>query len=384
MAIFENAKLSFTDAAKVVFLWVTLYWAGAPLVMAHNIDTSYARVQLDSEHLNLRLTYDLFTLNKIVPLDENGDQQIAKAELAKQAPIILKFLREHVRVEINERESELGESLGYTWPSAEAETIPERDYHSAVALVHFSFRKAVSDLPQDVNLDFSFFETFGERHRVLGTFEHGTQKDEVMFNQFEPDFLYDTGYQPSAGKQLVKFLKLGIEHIFLGYDHICFLIALILLGRLGELIKIVTSFTIAHSITLILAALELVKLPPVIIESGIAVTIMYVALENLWVKNTHHRWMLTFGFGLVHGFGFANVLKEMGLPSQGVVRCLLSFNVGVELGQLVIVLVLLPLSLALAKWKHGRRTMLAISTVIFLLGLAWFAERALGLSIMPF
>jgi hypothetical protein len=167
---------------------------------------------------------------------------------------------------------------------------------------------------------------------------------------------------------MAAFIRLGIEHIFLGYDHIMFLLALLLLGgRFWTLVKIVTAFTIAHSITLIAAALQWVSLPSRFIETGIALSIAYVAAENFWAKRADHRWIITFLFGLVHGFGFANVLTQLGLPSKGLVASLLAFNVGVEAGQVAIVSVLFP-----------------VSSVILAFGLGWAIERSFDLSFMPF
>src|SRR5262249_50265276 len=162
------------------------------------------------------------------------------------------------------------------------------------------------------------------------------------FTNREDYFEYTTGYEPPSdtgepqrtaepqtrhrlGERVWRFFEMGVEHIFLGYDHICFLIGLIVVSRFREIVKIVTSFTIAHSITLILATLDAIRLPTRLIEPGIAATIVYVAVENLWILHawglgtqksglgigqasadtrssipnpTRHRWWLTFFFGL--------------------------------------------------------------------------------------
>ena len=113
-------------------------------------------------------------------------------------------------------------------------------------------------------------------------------------------------------------------------------------------------------------------------------TIVYVGVENICRTKFAHRWMLTFFFGLIHGFGFANSLNPQELPANAKAKCLLVFNLGVEAGQLAVVLVLLPLSLALAKWRHGPRAKIAISITVALLGFAWFLDRAFNLGWMPF
>ncbi len=145
----------------------------------------------------------------------------------------------------------------------------------------------------------------------------------------------------------------------------------------------ITSFTLAHSITLILAGLQIARLPSRFVECAIAATIVYVAAENLWRRAPAHRWRLTFGFGLVHGFGFANSLLAMGLPASGRVRCLLMFNVGVEVAQLLIVLALFPPLTLLARSRHAAGVRTAVSVAVGIVGMCWLVERAFGLSFMP-
>ncbi|MFN9915206.1 MAG: HupE/UreJ family protein, partial [Pirellulaceae bacterium] len=140
----------------------------------------------------------------------------------------------------------------------------------------------------------------------------------------------------------------------------------------------------AHTITLILATLEIIQLPGRLVETAIAATIVYVALENLWIRDTSQRWLLTFVFGLIHGFGFAGVLRELGLPTSGLVRSLLSFNVGVEAGQLAMVAGLYPALRWLHRWRYGLVCQQIISVLIALCGLGWLIDRALDLGWMPF
>jgi hypothetical protein len=295
-------------------------------------------------------------------------------------------------LEIDGQPVDLGEASPPAWPKDAGEALAAADWHSVISLIAFRFRKSVSTPPHDVALTFDVFDAFGERHTILGVFEHAGATQEVTFTQPEPDYLFDVTYsplsvgasarEPSLSASLLRFLRLGIGHIFLGYDHICFLLALIVVSRFGELVKIVTAFTVAHTITLILAALKIVTLPTRFIESGIALTILYVAIENIVRQHPTHRWRLTFAFGLIHGFGFANVLAELGLPTSGTVRCLLSFNVGVEIGQLAIVLLALPLVLLLGRWRYASRIKLVISAIVGLFGLGWFIERAFRLGFM--
>ena len=399
-----------------MFVFVFAFALAAP-AHAHTTDTSYARVRIFADHLEVRLTCDVFTLQRIVPdLDVNRDAALSREEMRRATPAIRKFFREHVAIAVDESATDLGEAKDPFWPLDAPDPIPAAAWHTNEALVSFGFDKPLASPPKTVALLFDIFRTFGERHSVLGVFEYRGKTTEVVFTLVDPDFLFDVAFaDPNAPVTAPKMqprpaekakpdaaarpaphrsnadsspvwghFKMGIGHILTGFDHLCFLLALLVVSRLRPLIAIVTSFTIAHSITLLLGAFGIVNLPTRFIECSIAVTIMYVAVENLWRREFSHRWMLTFFFGLIHGFGFANSLDPQKLPIDAKAKCLVVFNLGVEAGQLAVVLVLLPLSLSLAKWRHGPRAKIAISIIVALLGLAWFLDRVLGLGLMPF
>jgi hydrogenase/urease accessory protein HupE len=179
------------------------------------------------------------------------------------------------------------------------------------------------------------------------------------------------------------FLWLGIEHILTGYDHLLFLFALLLVsGNFMSSLKIITCFTIAHSVTLALATLNVVQLSSRVVEPMIAASIVYVGVENLTSKGAPKgRWMLTFAFGLVHGFGFASVLRELGIASGdgGVAVPLFSFNLGVEVGQVAIAAIILPIVWRLRKQPlFVRRWIPACSALVALAGAFWFVQRVAG------
>ena len=173
-----------------------------------------------------------------------------------------------------------------------------------------------------------------------------------------------------------RFVRLGVEHIFTGYDHLAFLLGLLVAtATLGSLVKVITSFTIAHSITLALATFSIVSLPSRLTESLIALSIAYVAAENLFNFRAMKRYYITFLFGLIHGFGFSSVLREMDLPRPSLALSLFSFNAGVEIGQITFVLLLFPLLQDLVKsgWKSLKP---AVSIGIGCLAAYWFVQRA--------
>jgi hydrogenase/urease accessory protein HupE len=184
-----------------------------------------------------------------------------------------------------------------------------------------------------------------------------------------------------ATGDFVAFLLLGIEHIATGYDHLLFLVALLVVGpRLRTATAIITSFTVAHSVTLALATLGVVRLAPAVVEPLIAASVLYVGIENLRARPLAPRWIATFVFGLVHGLGFATVLRDLGVGAAGdsTIVPLLAFNGGVELGQLAVAATILPLI-----WIVQRRPPVftrvatACSVVVALAGAGWLLQRTL-------
>ena len=176
-----------------------------------------------------------------------------------------------------------------------------------------------------------------------------------------------------------RFVPAGVHHILIGPDHLLFLIGLLLLGgTMRQLFFVVSAFTVAHSITLSLAALNLLTPPARMIEPAIALSIVYVGADNLMVRGGRDmRAWIAFAFGLIHGFGFANVLAEMDLPRRALGWTLFSFNLGVELGQLMVVILVASALAALrsrSEWA-SRRLAMAGSVVVMAAGTFWFIER---------
>lgn len=173
------------------------------------------------------------------------------------------------------------------------------------------------------------------------------------------------------------FFIAGIEHIMAGFDHILFLLSLLLYRQTPrQYISTLTAFTIAHSCTLILNVLGFITLPSYIVESVIALSIVYVALENLLIKRKiNHRPMLAFGFGLIHGLGFASVLKEFFLPENHVVVPLLMFNLGIEAFQIALVLILFPLLRIYFRQRWYPLSLKLVSGAICCIGIFWAFQR---------
>jgi hydrogenase/urease accessory protein HupE len=213
----------------------------------------------------------------------------------------------------------------------------------------------------------------------VNVYEDGVLRQQFVLSADNPDRTYYTGTTQGAIAVIKTFVPAGIHHILIGPDHILFLIGLLLLGGgWRALLKIVTAFTIGHSITLSLAALNVVTPPPNVIEPAIALSIVFVGADNLVRGGGRDvRALIALTFGLVHGFGFANVLREFGLPREALGWSLFSFNVGVEIGQLFIVL-LVATALAVVRRRSetvGMRVAFAGSLIVIAAGTYWFVQR---------
>lgn len=228
---------------------------------------------------------------------------------------------------------------------------------------------------------------FGHRQMVRLLDAEGTVLANRLLAFGDPPFRFAMDGAPAATIGFGRFLRLGAEHIALGFDHLLFLLALLIAApALGAATRTVTAFTIAHSLTLAAATLGLVSLPPAVVEPAIAVSIIWVALRNVvGAPSEAERLGLTFGFGLVHGLGFAAALAELGLAEAGdVVVPLLAFNLGVEIGQLALAIAVLPLLHAAFRRRGAKPISLALgSLAIASLGFFWLLERILHFGFAP-
>jgi len=201
---------------------------------------------------------------------------------------------------------------------------------------------------------------------------------------------------PQRLQQFAEFVTEGVWHIWKGFDHILFLLTLlfpaVIVYRLGrweprgswresafDVLKVVTAFTVAHSLTLSLAVLDLIHAPSRVVESTIAATVLLGAMNNLLPVVLERRWLVAFVFGLVHGLGFASVLADLGLHGANLALALVGFNAGVELGQFAIVIVFLPLAVLLRDTVFYRRIFVPVgSGVIGMVAMVWLISRATG------
>jgi HupE / UreJ protein len=221
------------------------------------------------------------------------------------------------------------------------------------------------------------FDVLGPDYHTLARIDAAGGATQFVFSPESRETRVTPGGR-SADRGFRSFLLLGVEHILSGWDHLLFLLGLLLRGGGWlSLAKIITAFTLAHSITLALAVLDVVALPDRLVEAVIALSIAIVAAENLFLQPVVvRRWLVSFCFGLVHGFGFSSVLRELGLPPDGLLRSLVGFNLGVELGQALVVAVALPALLLVRRTRWESRVVWSSSGAIMLVGVILFVERA--------
>jgi len=275
----------------------------------------------------------------------------------------------------------------------------EVDHHSDGAYEVLRFAADCDAAPAAIEIGYKLFFDFDAQHKGLLNLEYQGRIQSLVFTPERSKQRFVLG-EMSALRQFLSYGREGVWHIWIGYDHVLFLVSLLLPAVLlrqrrqwlpaahfgdafWDVFKIVTSFTVAHSITLSLAALGAISLPSRLVESAIAASVVLAALNNLAPVVGGRRWVVAFAFGLIHGFGFASVLAELGLPRDALVLALVGFNVGVEAGQLAIVAAFLPLAyLIRASWFYRRVVLFGGSVAIAAIALLWLAERALNLKLI--
>lgn len=353
-----SLKLSIVAALLLAF---------APPAFAHTADISTAKITPDKDHgYQVEVGFLATDLERIF-----SETMAERAGVDLSQPGVLETeIGKLIQRRVSMRDAEGRACAGHVEYSGEDPT------NADSALVKLKFDCA--NVPGQILYDAGkLLKAAGAKAKHLVTLT-GANAGETMLYPADPPL--DLSKPLETVWQLMwKFVQAGVEHIVTGYDHVCFLIAILLWAtRVWPVVKIVTAFTVSHSITLSLAALDVVTLPSQPVEAAIAASIVYVAVENFFSRRVDGRWRDTFLFGFIHGFGFASGLKELGVPAGAALPALASFNIGVELGQVAIVLVLVPLLLFIDKQTHGKRSprlVYSISAVIALLGAYWLMER---------
>ncbi len=331
--------------------------------IAHPVPFSYLDLRLQPDAIEGTLVAHIFDLAH--DLNINAAERLLDPALAsQQSAAIASLFAGRLTVGAD------GRTLTPRWSSAEV--IADRQS------LKLSVRYALSGRAGRLTVSAALFP-YDPNHQTFLNIYEGDALTQAILDRGRTGFEYFAGTRQGALAVVRKFLPAGIHHILIGPDHLLFLVGLLLLGgSIRQLAVIVTSFTVAHSITLSLAALNLVSPPARIIEPAIALSIVYVGADNLLIRGGRDvRAWIAFAFGFIHGFGFANVLREMDLPARALGWSLFSFNVGVEIGQLLVVAVVATALAALRSRSEtaGRQLAFAGSVVVVAAGTFWFIQR---------
>lgn len=357
-------------------------------VWAHKASDSYLLVNSQGQALKIQWDIALRDIDFALGLDLDGNADITWGELRSRQNDIAAWAI-----------TRLSLSRGGACPLSLTDLQVDKHTDGGYAVLHIAGNCPAAG--GDLDLRYRLLFDLDDLHRgLLNLSLDGVQQTAVLSPTSEL-----MTFSPAGGsrwRQFGDYLVEGVWHIWIGFDHILFLLSLLLpavlvvkmkrwrgvdnLGQAArEVLWVVTSFTLAHSITLTLAALGWVSLPSRWVESAIAFSVVLAAANNLWPVVEHRRWLVAFVFGLIHGFGFASVLAELGLPADALVLSLLGFNVGVELGQLAIVAVFLPLAYVLRNTGFYVLGVLTVgSWLTLLVALVWFIERAFDLALWSF
>ncbi len=356
--------------------------------LVHPLSVSSSRVVVDGARVDVAIRCQSLTLQESLSVDTDGDRRVSAGELAAARGVIERYLLAHYRLSADLSAEALSAPLAGCLVACRLLEGRAIEALPSESLVEFELRFDAPSAPRGLKLDLDVFRESDALHR-----DH----TQIVWNGAEPEarvlWVEDPtwNFVPSEAPRgvLASYVSLGIEHILTGWDHIAFVIALVVASRsLRSVLGVVTAFTIAHSITLALASLGVVRVSPWIVEPAIAASIAFVGISNVVSRRTRSLWPEAFGFGLVHGLGFAGSIAETLASERQKVLGLVGFNLGVEIGQLgVVVCLVVTLALArrLFRVAEQAETVLApravrvgASCVIAVLGVYWFVTRVAG------
>jgi len=340
---------------------VTLFFATP--AFAHPVPFSYLDLHIQRDQIEGSLVVHVFDAGHDLNIDP-PERLLERDGANRYARVLAQMLAPRFSVVAD------GRTLTPTWLGME--TIPDRQS------LRLRMTYPLASAPGTLTVSGQMFP-YDPQHQTFINVYEGDALTQAIINAPHDRFDYFAGTRQGAFAVIKKFLPAGIHHILIGPDHLLFLVGLLLLGgTIRQLAVVVTSFTVAHSITLSLAALNIVSPPARIIEPAIALSIVYVGADNLLVREGRDvRAYIAFAFGFIHGFGFANVLREMDLPTRALGWSLFSFNIGVEIGQLMVVIVVAS-ALAWLRSRSetaGRQLAFAGSVVVIAAGAFWFIQR---------
>lgn len=369
----KNIQYSYHQISKV---WrIAISWAlGLLMVLtlnspsqAHWADLAVADIQIRDRDVEINLTIPTGLVDRF---DDDRNRQLSALEITKHQTDLQQFFNKKIRLTAGGQNQNTLTVRSTVTKNSQPNLIATPDTHSNL-LLQYRWAEPLSQLQMNYDL---FVPGVNTARCLAQVFRDGRVDNIVLTPTAKNAALIDAPIL----QQISSFVGLGIEHILTGYDHILFLVSLLMLGGgLRYLLKVVTAFSISHSITLTLAVLNIVSVPSRWVEIFIALSIAYIAAENLWRKEPNlARWQLAFGFGLIHGLGFSSALQELELPLNNLAVSLVSFSAGIEIGQISIVLFTYIGMSYLRKFPWDLTIRRLISIGVIAMSAIWFWERA--------
>lgn len=348
-----------------VFACIVALMLWAAPADAHPTPFSYLDIKVSQGTATVDLVAHIIDVAHDLNIDP-PERLLKPDELSARREDVIRLLASRFRLQAD------GAGLVVTdWSAPEA--VAERQS------IRISGRATLAGRPGTLDLDARMFPYDPQHQTFINFYEDDALALQAILDASKTSVEFFSGSRQGVLAVIRKFVPAGVEHILIGPDHLLFLVGLLLLGgTIRQLALVVSAFTVAHSITLSLAALNVLNPPARIIEPAIALSIIYVGADNLMVRDGRDvRAWIAFGFGFIHGFGFANVLREMDLPRTALGWSLFSFNLGVEVGQLFVVAIVASALAALRARSEvaGRRIAVVGSVAVILAGTFWFIQR---------
>jgi len=359
-------KIERINSIMILFRYVLLFTIFMGTLLAHQLKENYLLVDYNTTTKKLHLVFEIETrLFETAAIDDSKNGIVSYKELRHHEKILTNYIAKHIQLQYKHK------ALDFLHG--------KKKFHRKQTQTYFQIDTTYNNIDiNQLSIHYSMFFEKESTHKMLINIP--STRTQVILDTKSRNYTFSTAFM-SNWQRFYTFVVVGIFHILEGTDHILFLTMLILpvvilRERLRSLIIVATAFSIAHSLTLFISGMHWYVPNTALVESGIALSIMVVALLNFFGRYKNVNYKIAFAFGLLHGFGFADVLEIAGVKSlSSFIVALFGFNIGVEIGQLIIILTAFPLLLFIYKYSFSKYLTKLITGVTFVIATIWFMQR---------
>ncbi len=356
----------------IIILSIFVFLHAHTSVQAHPLSSTYLDITIKEENISAEINIPLLWVLNFS--DSQSPEEIAKLLTPKKDSIQSNILNNLTFKSVNNKCQKIPGETNLSY-------FPDGPYFTLF------FKIDCGPLPKNILIHYNlYFDKVLDHPAFLSIKDNNTAEQTYVLTEEKPEQIINLK-EPSLWQQFNEFIQLGIKHIFLGFDHILFILLLLLPAFLArpiirKILVVISSFTVAHSITLTLATLRVLTLPTRFTESTIALSIVVAALMNIFFLTKKDHWGIAFIFGLIHGFGFASVFSGYDLPTNQLIKGLFGFNIGVEIGQLLIVCLVFPIFYYIKNYPLYRRYIIpCISAISGCIAFIWLIERSFNIQL---